>query len=83
MSMSGICNNGNAPYGLSGAGAYSCLYAVTLRAWAYPWVTSNMDAVSTNADARYFFSGQEYWFMWDDQYCDYYRWTVIMPPAPC
>jgi hypothetical protein len=42
-----------------------------------------MDAVSSNADARFFFSGTEYWFMWDDQWCDYWRNTYISPPQPC
>ncbi len=83
ISISGWCTNGNAPYGSSGVTAFNCLYLVTLRVWAYPVITSGMDAVSSNADARFFFSGTEYWFMWDDQWCDYWRNTYISPPQPC
>ncbi len=87
--MTAICTNGQALSAQGGAGAYNCSNPVNILANGVTYYVAahspplRYGSINTNGSAVYYWTGVEYWLMWNDQYCDGYRSTYVQPPAPC
>jgi hypothetical protein len=80
--ITGICNNGARP-GAQGQVAAYCTLPVTLEATGYPEIFGyGYDRVNAEANA-YDFSGNSYWFMYNESGCDGYNYFYADPPTTC